>query len=154
MRFNNILFQKIRFAGLFILVILLSCPVNAQVQKEKKVRQLFDVVLKVVDESGTPITDAKVVVGEGITHAQTDANGSVSFRGYPEDVVTITALLFEKNVSPVIDLLQSKTVTLIHAKIHMTSDDNVPLPFTTIKRRYLTGSEVVIPGSYFARYPS
>ncbi|MDO9341258.1 MAG: SusC/RagA family TonB-linked outer membrane protein [Bacteroidales bacterium] len=154
MRFNNILYQKIRFAGLFILVILLSCPVNAQVQKEKKVRQLFDVVLKVVDESGTPIPDAKVVVGEGITHAQTDANGSVSFRGYPEDVVTITALLFEKNVSPVIDLVQSKTVTLIHAKIHMTSDDNVPLPFTTLKRRNLTGPEVVIPGSYFARYPS
>jgi TonB-linked SusC/RagA family outer membrane protein len=154
MRFNNILFQKIRFAGLFILVILLSCPVNAQVQKVKKVRQLFDVVLKVVDESGTPIPYANVVVGEGITHAQTDANGSVSFRGYAEDVVTVTALQYEKNVSPVIDLVQSKTVTLLHAKIHMTSDDDVPLPFTTLKRRYLTGPEVVIPGSYFTTYPS
>jgi TonB-linked SusC/RagA family outer membrane protein len=154
MRFNNILYQKIRFAGLFMLVILLSYPVNAQVQKVKKVRQLFDVVLKVVDESGTPIPDANVVVGEGITHAQTDANGSVSFRGYAEDVVTVTAPLYEKNVSPVIDLVQSKTVTLIHAKIHMTSDDDVPLPFTTLKRRNLTGPEVVIPGSYFEAYPS
>ncbi len=127
---------------------------DAQVQKEKKVRQLFDVVLKVVDESGTPIPDASVVVGEGITHARTDANGSVSFRGYPEDVVTITAPLFEKNVLPVIDLMQKKTVTLIHGKIHLTSDDNVPLPFTTLKRRNLTGPETVIAGSYFARYPS
>jgi hypothetical protein len=95
-----------------------------------------------------------VVVGEGITHARTDANGSVSFRGYPEDVVTITAPLFEKNVLPVIDLMQKKTVTLIHGKIHLTSDDNVPLPFTTLKRRNLTGPETVIAGSYFARYPS
>jgi TonB-linked SusC/RagA family outer membrane protein len=154
MRFNNILYQKIRFAGLFIIVILISWPVNAQVQKEKKVRQLFDVVLKVVDESGVPILNAKVVVGEGIIHAETDANGSVSFRGYPEDVVTTTALQYEKNVSSVIDLVQSKTVTLKHARIHMTSDDDVPLPFTTLKRRNLTGPEVVIPGSYFARYPS
>jgi len=154
MRFNNILYQKIRFAGLFILVILLSWPVNAQVQKEKKVRQLFDVVLKVVDESGAPIPSAKVVVGEGIIHAQTDANGSVSFKGYPEDVVTITAPLYEKNISQVISLVQSNTVTLLHAKTYMTSDDDVPLPFTTIKKRYLTGQEVVIPGSYFSRYPS
>jgi TonB-linked SusC/RagA family outer membrane protein len=154
MRFNNILYQRIRFAGLIILIALLSWPVSGQVQKEKKARQLFDVVLKIVDENGTPIPGAKVVVGEGITHLQADANGSVSFKGYPDDVVTITAPLYEKNVSPVINLLQSNAVTLIHAKIHMTSDDNVPLPFTTIKKRNLTGQDVVIPGSYFARYPS
>ena len=153
MRFNN-LYQKIRFAGLFIVVILLSLPVNAQVEKQKKTRQLFDVVLKIVDENGTPIPNANVVVGEGIIHTQTDLDGSVTFKGYAENVVTITAPLYEKNVSPVIDLMQSKTVTLKHAKMHMSSDDNVPLPFTTLKRRNLTGPEVVIPGSYFARYPS
>lgn len=154
MRFNNLLYQKIRFAGLFILVILLSWPVNGQVQKEKKARQLFDVVLKVVDENGAPIPDAKVVVGEGITHALTDANGSVSFKGYPDDVVTITAPLYEKTVSPVIDVVQANTVTLKHAKIFMTSDDNVPLPFNTLKKRNVTGHDVVIPGSYFSHYPS
>jgi hypothetical protein len=95
MRFKNIIYQKIRFAGLLVIAILLSCPVNAQAQKEKKVRQLFDVVLKVVDESGTPITDAIVVVGEGIIHAKTDSNGSVSFKGYAENVVTITAPFYD-----------------------------------------------------------
>jgi TonB-linked SusC/RagA family outer membrane protein len=154
MRFNNIIYQKIRFAGLFLVVVLFSWPVDAQVQKEKKARQLFDVVLKVVDESGTPINDAKVVVGEGLIHTQTDQEGSVTFKGYPESVVTITAPLFEKKVSPIIDLMQNKTVTLAHAKMHMTSDDDVSLPFTTLKRRHLTGPETVIPGSYFARYPS
>lgn len=154
MRFNNIFYKKIRFAGLFLIVILLSWPVNAQVQKEKKARQLFDAVLKVVDESGAPIPDAKVVVGEGLIHTQTDQDGSVTFKGYPESVVTITAPHFEKVVSPVIDLMQSKTVTLMHAKMHMTSDDDIELPFTTLKKRHLTGPETVIPGSYFARYPS
>jgi len=154
MRFNNIFYQKIRFAGLFLIVILLSWSVNAQAQNEKKARQLFDVVLKIVDESGTPITGAKVVVGEGLIHTQSDQDGSVTFKGYPESVVTITAPLFEKTVSPVIDLMQGKSVTLLYAKMHMTKDDVVELPFTTIKRRFLTGPETVIPGSYFARYPS
>ncbi len=154
MRFNNIIYQKIRFAGLLILIALLSWPVSGQVQKEKKARQLFDVVLKVVDENGAPIPDAKVVVGEGITHVLTDANGSVSFKGYADDVVTITAPLYEKNVSPVIDLMQSSSLTLMHAKTYMTSDDNVPLPFTTLKKRNLTGPDVVIPGSYFSHYPT
>ena len=135
-------------------MVFLALPVNAQVKKEKKVRQLFDVVLKVVDENGTPIPGASVVVGEGITHTETDANGSVTFKGYPEDVVTITALHFDKKVSVVIDLVNANTVTLEHGILYATSSDMVPLPFTSLKKRSLTGSEVVIDGSWFSRYPS
>lgn len=154
MRFNNKVFQKIRIAGLLVLMVLLSCPVDAQGQKEKKVRQLLDVVLKVVDESGAPIAGAEIVVGEGITHTVTNAEGSVSFKGYPNDVVTVSAFKYEKQVTPLVDIFNLKTVTLLHAKTRMTSDDDVPLPFNTLKKRNLTGPEVVIPGSYFAKYPS
>ena len=154
MRFNYILYQKIRFACLLVFCILLSWPVNAQAQKEKKVRQLIDVTLKVVDENGTPIPKASVVIGEGIIHTETDQNGSVTFKGYAADVVTVSAPAFEKNVSVVSDLLLKNTITLLKAKIQMTSDDVVPLPFTTLKRRYLTGPEVVVDGKIFERYPS
>ncbi len=133
---------------------LLSAPVNAQVQRAKKVRQLIDVTLKVSDENGAPIPQASVVIGEGITHTMTDQTGTVVFKGYPTDVVTITAPGFEKNASLVTDLLTTKTVKLLKSKIHMTSDDAVTMPFTTIKRRYLTGPDVVVKGSYFERYPS
>ena len=154
MRFIYILYQKISFACLLVLCILLAGPVNGQAQKEKKVRQLFDVTLKITDENGTPIPKANVVIGEGITHIETDQNGSVLFKGYAVDVVTVTASGFEKNVSVVSDLLQKNTLTLLKAKIQMTSDDVVPLPFTTLKKRNLTGPEVVVPGEYFERYPS
>lgn len=153
MKFNR-LYQKVRFAGLIILLVSLALPVAGQVQKEKKVRQLFDVKLKVVDENGAPVPGASVVVGEGITHTVTDANGSVSFKGYPEDVVTITAFQFDKKTGIVVDLVSNPTVTLLRGKIHMTSGDIVPLPFTSLKRRNLTGPEVVVSGSYFSRYPS
>ncbi|MCJ7447657.1 MAG: carboxypeptidase-like regulatory domain-containing protein [Bacteroidales bacterium] len=154
MRFNNILYQKIRFAGLFVLLVLLALPVTGQVQREKKVRQLFDVVLKVVNENGAPIAGASVVVGEGITHALTDANGAATFKGYPEDVVTITAFEYDKKVVPIIDVVNANTVTLIRGKIHMTSGDVVQMPFTALKRRNLTGPEVVIDRSWFSHYPS
>jgi TonB-linked SusC/RagA family outer membrane protein len=134
---------------------LLSWPVNGQVaQKQKKVRQLIDVTLKVVDEKGSPIPNASVVIGEGIIHAVTDQNGSVAFKGYAVDLVTVTSPGFEKSVASVTDLIQKNTVTLIKGKIHMTSDDEVQLPFSTMKRRYLTGPESVLPGSYFERYPT
>ncbi len=53
-----------------------------------------------------------------------------TFKGYPEDVVTITALEFDKKVTPVVDIVNSNTVTLLRGKIHMTSGDVVQLPFT------------------------
>lgn len=153
MRFKYILYQKSIFACLLAFTILLSLPVNGQV-KEKKVRQLLDVTLKVVDDNGTPIPKATVVVGEGITHAETDQNGSVVFKGYDVDIVTVTAPAFEKNVSLISDVLKNSTVTLLKAKIHMTSDDIVPLPFSSLKRRNLTGPDIVLPGTYFERYPT
>ncbi|HOB83844.1 MAG TPA: SusC/RagA family TonB-linked outer membrane protein [Bacteroidales bacterium] len=154
MRFINISFQKIRFAGLIILIAILAIPVSGQVQKEKRVRQMFNVTLKVTDETGAPVPGASVVVGEGVTHLFTDANGSVSLSGYPEDVVTITAFKFEKKSGIVLDLAANPTVILLQGKIHMTSGDIVPLPFTTLRKRNLTGSEVVVDGSYFSHYPS
>ncbi|MCU0456884.1 MAG: carboxypeptidase-like regulatory domain-containing protein, partial [Bacteroidales bacterium] len=137
---NNI-YKTIRFAGLFMLLTLLAFPAAGQGQREKKVRQLFDVVLKVVDENGAPVEGASVVVGEGITHAVTDASGSVSFKGYPEDLVTITAFKFDKKVIPIIDVVNSNTVTLLQGKVQMTSGDVVQLPFTQLKKRSLTGPE-------------
>ena len=154
MRFNYILYQKIRFACLLAFCILLSFPVNAQAQKEKKVRQLIDVSLKVVDENGTPVSKAGVVIGEGITHTETDQNGSVAFKGYAADVVTVTAPGFEKNATLISDLLVKNTVTLLKAKTEMTSADIVPLPFTSLKRRYITGPETVVDSKSFEKYPS
>lgn len=154
MRFKYILNQKNIFACLLALCLLFSGSVNAQVQNEKKVRQLVEVTLKVVDENGTPIPKAIVVIGEGITHTETDQNGSVTFSGYDVDIVTISAPAFEKSVSLLSELLQKKTLTLLKAKIHMTTDDIVALPFTSIKRRNLTGPDVVVPGTYFEKYPT
>jgi TonB-linked SusC/RagA family outer membrane protein len=154
MRFNKNIYKKIRFACLLILVALVSWPVSAQDQQKKRVKQLMTVNLTVTDESGTPLPGASVVVGEGITHTTTDANGKVTFQGYPEDAVTITSFRFEKKTAPVIEVVSSPNITLMHAKTYMTSDDEIPLPFTSIKRRTMTGPETKIPGNYFSKFPT
>ena len=82
MRFYNILFQKYRFVGMLLLCVLLTGTINAQKKAETKARPV-SVSLKVVDENGTAISKAKVVVGEGIIHAETDENGALSFDGIP-----------------------------------------------------------------------
>ena len=69
-------------------------------------------------------------------------------------MVTVTASGFEKSVTAIADLLKTKTVTLVKAKIHMTSDDIVHLPYSELKRRNLTGPELVIKGEDLERYPT
>ncbi|HEX2976702.1 MAG TPA: TonB-dependent receptor plug domain-containing protein, partial [Bacteroidales bacterium] len=144
----------LRFAGLLFFCMLLSIPAGAQAQKEKKVRQKVDVTIKVVDEAGNPIPSAQVVIGEGVIHAVTDDAGSYSFKGYPDDFVTVTSPAYEKNVSVVLDLIKANTITLVKSKIYATSADNVMLPFTSVKKRNMTGSTVVIPGSRLETYPT
>ena len=57
-------------------------------------------------------------------------------------------------MTPVIDIVNANTVTLIQGKIGLTSDDVVYLPFTTLKTRNLTGPDMKVDRSWFARYPS
>jgi TonB-linked SusC/RagA family outer membrane protein len=146
--------DKMRIAAFLFLVLFNCLPAIAQAQKEKKARQLFDVPLKVLDEGGNPIQGVSVVVGEGILHVKTNATGAVTFKGYADDAVTITSPLFDKRVSTVIDLVQNPTVTLLKGKVQMTSGDDLPLPFKNLKKRYDTGPNSVIDGSYFEKYPS
>ena len=155
MRILNIFYQKTLIAGLLLFCLVLTIPAQAQEQQRgKKIRQLVDVTIKVVDDSDAPVPKAAVVVGEGIVHTETDANGSVTFKAYPEDVITVTVVPYEPYVTSVLDLLQKNTIKLSRSKIFMTSADVVPLPFTELKARRMTGPELIMKGSAFERYPT
>jgi TonB-linked SusC/RagA family outer membrane protein len=155
MRLLNIFYQKIITAGLLLFCLMFAVTVQSQgQQKAKKVRQLIDISIKVVDEANAPVQNASVVVGEGIIHTETDATGSVKFKAYPEDVVTVTILPYEPSVNVARELVSKKTVVLSKSKYQMTSADVVQLPFTSLKKRRITGPEEVFLGSRFERYPT
>ncbi len=80
--------------------------------KSAKTAKTVSVSLKVVDDNGTPVPNAQVVVGEGMIHAETDENGDCSFMAYPDDFVTISASGYEKSVSLVQDIINNNTIKL------------------------------------------
>jgi TonB-linked SusC/RagA family outer membrane protein len=133
--------------------VLVTGTVFAQEKPGKKVITI-SVNLKVTDENGTPVPEAKVVIGEGMIHAYTDENGIYSFKAFPDDFVTISAPGFEKNVSLVQDIIKNSEVKLLKAKLFMTSDDDIPLPYMTQKKRHITGSANILTGNQLEKYPS
>jgi TonB-linked SusC/RagA family outer membrane protein len=145
--------KKYRFAGFLLAGIFLFGNITAQEKTEAK-RSLVNFTVKVADEAGNPVPGAAVVVGEGFIHAQTDQQGTISFNAAAEDFVTISKSGFERTVILAGDLVANNTVVLVQAKILLTSEDVVPLPFMTVKKRHLAGSSAVIKGSKMEKYPT
>jgi len=154
MKMYKILNRKNIFIGLLLLGVLLSGTINAQGKAEKQRKAITDVSLKVTDENGTPISKAKVVVGEGIIHAETDENGECSFKGYLDQIVSVTVPGYEKCTILVQDIKRDNNIKLKKSKLFMTSDDDIPLPYVTQKKRSVTGSYSVITGDQLEKYPS
>ncbi len=153
MRLQNIIAQKSLFFCLFLLSVIFSIEAGAQKRTDKKIKPV-NIALTVTDEAGKPLHKAQVVVGEGIIHTETGENGTVTFEALPQDAVTITSPGYDRVITLAEQILQNKTVRLHKAKLFMTSDDNVPLPFMTQKRRQLTSSSYVIRGNELESYPS
>ena len=152
MRFHNILL-KYRTIGLVVLCFMLAGSLSAQDNTEKKA-ETISVSLKVTDENGNALPKAQIVVGEGLIHAETDENGVFSFKGFPDDFVSVTSAGYDKSVVLVQDLITEKTIKLVKSKLQMTAGDDVPLPFMSIKKRNLTSAPIVLRSAQLEKYPT
>ncbi len=153
MRIDHKIYKGFRIFCVLLIAFSITVTTNAQRKTEKATRAI-NLSLNVVDDEGNPVPGASVVIGEGLIHALTDNNGSYNFVALPSEIVTITATGFEKSVSLVQDLLNNNTIKLFRAKLFMTSDDDVPLPYMTQKKRLTTGTSNIIRGSQLEKYPS
>jgi len=142
-----------RFAGLILLCFFVFGQTMAQEKAKAKIKSI-NATLKVTDEQGKSIVGASIVIGEGVIHAVSGNNGEFSFQALPSDFVTVSNYGFEKKVVLVSDLEKDNVIVLTKSKPFMTSDDDVPLPFTTLKKRHLTGGYNVLSGSILDKYPS
>lgn len=151
MKFYSILFQKYRFISVFLLCVLFAGVVCAQKNTDNQAKT---VNLNVVDDNGNPIPKARVELGESLIHFETDENGALSFVAFPNDYLTISSSGYEKTISLVKQILLNKNIKLIKSKLYMTSDDEIPLPFVTLKKRNISGNANVIRSSQLKMYPS
>ncbi len=153
MRFYQILLKKICLVTLLLTGLFSLNIMNAQRTPAKKVT-IITVNLKVTDDYGIPVPGAQVVIGEGIRHAETDQNGSLSFQASTIDLITVSNPGYEKIETNVSDILAASTVVLKKSKLYKTSDDMVPLPFTETAKRNLTSGTNVVKGDLLDKYPS
>ncbi len=110
--------------------------------------------VKVADERGNLVSGAQVVVGEGILHEVTGEDGTVSFQALPADFVTVTFPGFEKQVLMARDAAARETIVLERAGLFLSSDDLVPLPFQSVKKRHLTSGSSLLTSDQLEKYPS
>ena len=149
----NTLFNKYRFAGLLLASLFLLGTLQAQ-EKATRKSKTFDIKIKVTDVDGNVIPNAKVVVGEGVIHTETDENGESSFKVAPEEFITVTKSGYEKSVELANLITGEPVVVLTKAKQFMTSDDIIPLPFMSLTKRQITGSSYIIKGNVLDKYPT
>ncbi len=154
------LFNKdiyLRF-GLILFALLLIQPaarMQAQNRPEARKQRTTVVTLKVTDENGNPFPGVGIVLGEGLLHSETDATGTIVLTIHTNnEFVTITTPGYESQVLQINDLTITPVIQLVKSKLFMTSDDNINLPYLTMKKRHITGSTSVLDAIVLDRYPT
>lgn len=153
MKFYNKLRQTSKYACFLSFYIFFILAANAQDKKETT-SKTTSLTIKVVDDADTALPDAQINVGGGMIYSYTDENGQAKINAYPSDFIKVSLRGHEKVTTFVTALTENNTIILTRSKLYMTDDDEVPLPFTNIKKRTMTGSSYLIEGNQLEKYPS
>lgn len=152
MRFHHTKYLNHKIVWIFLLCLFVSGAVNASINNLNA--ESVTVRLNVADKKGNPIPNAKFMVAEALIDATNSKNGIYSFVALANDIVTISATGFEKRISSVQELIKDNMVSLAQSDMLMSLDEDVPLPYMTVKKRFVTGSYNVIKGENLMSYPS
>ena len=152
---KHILFSQSKYAALLCMLLILPAwfsPAAAQARKAQARR--VDVSVAVVTPDGKPVPNADLTVGEGAQHLKADEAGRIVFSVAPRDLVTVSAEGFTPVRALGSALAESSLVTLTPAILLAGEDDDIPLPYTTLKKRWSVGSSIVIRGEELEKYSS
>ena len=151
MRFQ-IFFKNYLVAGALVLSFGLSAEVNCQDLNEKK-SEPVSISLVVTDEQGSPVENANVRT-TGIDWGFTGADGKIILNTRIEDFVTITRTGYADYDASVGQLTSDPVIRLKAQGLYLNSEDEIPLPFMTVKRRYSTSSATVLRSDDIEKYPT
>lgn len=151
---QSILINIKPFRDLLLLAVAFSVftvPANAQTSGKTVATP---VRISVVSSSGTPVSMAEIVIGEGADHFTTDYKGTANVTAGDSDEITIRRYGYKSVITTLYALRQSGQVTLSEAPIFTDSKDDISLPFSVESKRYSTGSAYKIDGRELERIPS
>lgn len=151
---NRLKYHKYGLTIILCLIIFANA-INAQPKSQARRPNVKIYTIKVSDELGAPLSKASVVLGEGLIHTETNDAGEVSFTSQSDrEYITISMRGYEPQVLLVSELLGDQEVNLKKSKLFMTTEDDVLLPYFTVKKRHLTGSTSVFKGNILEKYPT
>ena len=155
MRDHNITrYYKKAFILTFLLSFFLIGTLSAQQSKEKKTKAV-EVKLTVTDESSAGLSNAEVIVGEGLIHLLTDSNGVVAFTARTNEILSVSLLGYEKVVTNIAVVLESGKVMLQPSLQYKTSEDIIQLPFNATRyKRNSTGGYNTLFSAQLEKYPT
>jgi TonB-linked SusC/RagA family outer membrane protein len=138
-------------ARVLVAVMLSMLPVAGTLRAQQVEEEI---VVTVKGDDGSALSGVAITVGEGVYRLQTDGEGKARFRASLGVVVTFYKAGFARNTAIAGELLERGEVVLLPVKLFASEEDDIPLPFVTIKRRYSVGGSVVIPGEALEAFSS
>ena len=131
------------------MLVLAACPGFAQ---KKKAPATTTIHFVVVDGNGSVLPKAEVSVGEGKYHFLSDAEGKVSLDCALSEMVTVSLQGYRTASVLASVLVDSESVVLTKDILYAGDEDNINLPYKSVKRRYTVGSTVTIQGEELTKY--
>lgn len=136
-------------------ILVLSCMMIAvALPAQDNGPQKQQIKITVTGEENTPLQGVRVVVGNGVTEVLTDDLGVARLNASIDDFLMLKVAGYEVSYLSVGKVLENSRVTLKKTKLFKGTNDDVPLPFTTIKRRNLTSGSTLLRGNQLEAYPS
>lgn len=94
----------------------------------------------VVDESGQPIANALITVGEGVAMFESDINGEFTVDVRAGSVLSVSADNFESTLIDSRSIVNGKKIVLIKKPIGLSQKDQVEMPFRKMYKRDIVGA--------------
>jgi TonB-linked SusC/RagA family outer membrane protein len=150
MNYNN-KFKTIKHICFIWIFISLSLTVIAQKKTDKKATAA-NINLTITDEDGNPLSNVKIVIGEGEKYLHANKLGVIAFDTQLTDFVKVSSPGFQERSVLAQTLLSESSLKLKKLKLFTTDNDVIPLPFLDIKKRNTTGSTTVLTGEQLEKY--
>ena len=138
---------------IFNLLLLLGITVffGIQLQAQEKANTV-QIQGKVLDETGNPVSSAKIYLNNGAKVAYSSADGSYTINMVLAEIAVIEASGFEPVRLNGITLRSKSDITLLKKPHGLRSNDLVKVPFGTLYSRQLTGAVTVINAKETMKY--
>ncbi len=141
--------RSVTLSGKLFLLSFLTMTVSLYAQETRQ-----KVTVSVTDEENKPLQGVEISTNEGDTKVLTGQDGKATIETVLEETISVETKGFEKKLVPVARVLEEEVVILEKAKLYAGTQDRIPLPFTTVKRRNTTGTFRLLSGDQLDTYPS